>query len=265
MGTLRAVAFVTYKEWAAYRSHMLLSVVIGPAYFLAQYFIWSAVYRGHATLGGFDLDGMLRYYGISTIVYYLTMDFADWNLQMHVRQGSFVSFMLRPLSHRWFALSQKVGHRTLGFLFELLPVWAILALAFRIVLVPASWPWAIASILLGFLMMFFIDYSLGLLSFWLVRTDGLRSLFALIRDFLAGTIIPLSLMPEAVQRLSFFLPFAYTCYVPVRVFQGDFSLAGLRMSAPEIVGIQALAAILMWGVTELLWRLGERRFTGVGT
>ena len=37
--TLRAVAFVTWKEWAAYRSHMLLSLVVGPAFFLAQVFI----------------------------------------------------------------------------------------------------------------------------------------------------------------------------------------------------------------------------------
>jgi len=71
LATLKAVAFVTYKEWAAYRSHMLLSLLVGPAFFLAQSFIWKAVYTGHGSLGGFNLQGMLAYYGVSTIIYFL--------------------------------------------------------------------------------------------------------------------------------------------------------------------------------------------------
>jgi ABC-2 type transport system permease protein len=263
--TLRAVGFVTYKEWAAYRSHMLLSLLVGPAFFLSQFFIWTAVFAGHANLGGFDLAGMLAYYGISTIIYYLTMDFADWNLQMHVRAGSFLTFMLRPLSHRWFAFSQKVGHRILGFLFEFLPVWCIISFGFRIPLIPASWLWSALSILLGFVMMFFLNYTVGLLSFWLVRTDGIRSLFALFRDLLAGTFIPLSFFPQSFQYVLFFLPFQFTCYVPVRVFLGHYELAGLTIGIPAIVGIQALAVAAMWLVSSLVWHFAARQFTGAGT
>lgn len=263
--TLRAVALVTYKEWAAYRSHMVLSILIGPAYFLVQYSIWTAVFAGHQTLGGFDLPGMIRYYGVSTLVYYLTMDFADWNLQMHINSGSFLTFMLRPLSHRWFALSQKVGHRILGFVFEFSPVWLILGLGFGLWLAPAQWGWGILSLVLGFLMMFLLNYSLGILAFWLVRTDGIRSLVALVRDLLAGTFIPLSFFPDGLQRVSFFLPFQYTGYVPVRVWSGHYELAGTELALPAIVGCQALAVLGMFLVTELLWRLGERKFTGVGT
>lgn len=263
--TLRAVAFVTYKEWAAYRSHMLLSLLVGPAFFLSQFFIWKALYSQHTTLGGFDLAGMLAYYGITTILYYLTMDFADWNLQMHIRAGSFLTFLLRPLSHRWFAFSQKVGHRILGFLFEFLPVWAILAWGFGIVLLPHDWFWTGLSVALGFIMMFLINYTVGLVAFWLVRTDGIRGLFALLRDLLAGTFLPLSFFPLPVQQVLFFLPFQFTSYVPVRVFLGHYELGGLSLSIPAIVGIQALAVVAMGLITELVWRLGVRRFTGVGT
>jgi ABC-2 type transport system permease protein len=259
------VAFVTYKEWAAYRSHMLLSLLVGPAFFLAQYCIWTALFSGHATLGGFDLKSLLAYYGVSTIIYYLTMDFADWNLQMHIRTGSFVTFLLRPVSHRWFAFSQKVGHRILGFFFEFVPVWAILALAFGIVLVPAEWLWSLASVALGFVMMFLINYTVGLLAFWLVRTDGIRGLFALLRDLLAGTFLPLTFFPLGLQQFLFFLPFQFTCYVPVRVFLGHYELGGIALSIPAIVGVQALAVVAMGLVTELVWRRGVRRFTGAGT
>lgn len=253
--SLAAIAEVTYKEWAAYRSHMLLSIVIGPVFFLVQWGIWNSVYQGHASLGGYDLAGMLRYYGTATLVYYVTMDFADWNLQMHVRQGSYLAFLLRPLPHWWFALSQKVGHRFLGFLFEFLPVWAILALGFGLVLLPVDPGCAVLSLLLGFLMMFFLNYGLGLLAFWFVRTDGLRSLFSLVRDFLAGALIPVSFFPDWLQQASPFLPFVYTSSVPIRVFQGDVSL----------VVWQGVAVVVAGSFTLGLTKLAERRFTGVGT
>lgn len=49
---MRAVAFVTYKEWSAYRTHSMVSIFVGPVYFLVQYYIWSAVYSGNPLLTG---------------------------------------------------------------------------------------------------------------------------------------------------------------------------------------------------------------------
>jgi ABC-2 type transport system permease protein len=261
---MRAVAAATYKEWAAYRSHMLLSLVVGPLGFLAQFFIWTSLFAGRNELGGFSLAGMLRYYGAAAAIYYLTMDFADWNLQMLVRSGKFLAYCLRPMEHRFFALSQKVGHRVLGAVFEFLPVWLIFALVFGIVLVPAEPAWAVASILLAFLMMFLINYTVGALSFWLVRTDGIRSLFRFARDLLAGAFIPLTFFPEAAQKLLFFLPFQFATYLPIRVFLGSYSLGGIALSVPEAVAAQALAVAIMWLVSGAVFRLGLKRYTGVG-
>ena len=261
---MKAVAVVTYKEWAAYRSHMLLSLFVGPVFFLVQYFIWTAVYSDKAVIAGFSLDQMLSYYGITTIIYYLTMDFADWNLQMHIRTGSFLTFMLRPLHHRYFALSQKVGHRILGFIFEFIPVWLIFALVFKITLVPANIIWSLCSILLGFLMMFFLNYSVGIIAFWLVRTSGIRSLIAFFRDVLAGAFLPLTLFPKTIQIILFFMPFQFTCYLPTRVFIGNYELGGISLSLPAAVGIQAGAVVVMWAISEILMRRGLKKYTGVG-
>ncbi|KAI7251153.1 hypothetical protein KC345_g11594, partial [Hortaea werneckii] len=81
----RTVAEVTYKEWSAYRTHSMVSIIVGPVYFMVQYFIWTAVYGGHASLGGISLPQMIRYFGATALIGYLIMDFADWNLSMLVR------------------------------------------------------------------------------------------------------------------------------------------------------------------------------------
>jgi len=262
--TIQSIGLATYKEWAAYRSHMAVSIIVGPVYFLVQYFIWHAVFSSRDTLNGFTLEQMLAYYGVMSVITYLTFDFADWNLQMLIRTGKYVTFVLRPISHRFFALSQKIGHRTLGFWLEFTPVFLIFMFVFGINLVPASIGWAVLSIALGFLMTFFVNYSIGLTAFWLTNAEGVRRMFLLVRDVTAGMFIPLTFFPEAMQKVLFFLPFQFMQYVPVRVYIGEYELAGVHLAIPQIVGLQALAVLAMWGLSEVLVRLGMRKFTGVG-
>ena len=261
---LVAVAYATFKEWAAYRSHSLVSLFVGPAFFLVQYFIWSAVFTNEQTVNGFTFTQIITYYGIVTLINYCIMDFADWNLQMLIQTGRFITFMLRPLSHRYFALSQKVGHRILGFTIEFIPVYLIFYFLFDIPLIPANIFWALVSLTLGFLMMFLIDYCVGMTGFWLVKTGGIRSMFLLGRDVFTGVLIPLTFFPDVIQKILLYLPFQYISYVPVRVFLGSYELAGIKMGIPQIVALQAAAVLVMWAFSEAIWRLGIRRFTGVG-
>ena len=262
--SVRSVAFVTYKEWAAYRSHMFLSLIVGPAFFIAQMLIWESVYKDKTALAGFTLDDILRYYGISTVIYYITMDFADWNLQMLIRTGKFTTYILRPMPHPLFAFSQKIGHRILGFIFEFIPVSLVFLLVFKVNLTPARPFWASISIALSFVILFLINYTVGLLSFWLTRTDGIRALIRLMRDLLAGVYLPLSFFPDSFQKILFFLPFQFANYVPARVFSGSYELGGYHLSIPQIVGIQTLAVLFMLLLTSIVWKFGVKHFTGAG-
>jgi len=262
--TIRAIGFVTYKEWAAFRSHMLASLFVGPVLFLVQVFIWQAMFEGKETINGLTFEQMLTYYGVVTLIHYITFDFADWNLQMLVRTGKFVTFALRPLPHWVFALAQKLGHRTLALGVEVLPVMLLFVLLFQVQLIPASPGWAFISIVLSFLMSFLINYCVGLTAFWLVRAEGVRRVFLLLKDVSAGVFLPLSFFPDVVQKILFFLPFQFITYLPTRVFIGDYELAGIRLSVAEAVGLQALAVLVTAGLTLLMYRAAIKRFTGVG-
>jgi ABC-2 type transport system permease protein len=261
---LKSVAFVTYKEWAAYRSHMLVSLFVGPVNFLVQYFIWHAVFSTRGSLNGLTLEQMIGYYGAAAVINYIIYDSADWNLNMLIHTGRFVTFIIRPMSHRLFAFSQKLGHRLLGIIIEAVPVYLIIVFVFGVKLVPAQPFWALISIALGFVMYFLINYSIGIIGFWLVRAEGVRRMVQIVSMVLRGSFIPLVFFPDIIQKILFFLPFQYAMYVPVRVFTGSYDLAGWSFSLPQIVGIQALAVVGMFLITEVLWRLGIRRFTGVG-
>lgn len=261
---IKEVALVTYKEWSAYRTHSMVSIFVGPVYFLVQYFIWTAVYGKSAQLNGISLEQMLTYFGVTTLMGYLTMDFADWNLQMLVRTGKFLTFALRPIHHRFFALSQKIGHRILGFIFEFLPCLLIFIFIFRVNMRPYSYFWTILSVMLAFMMNLYMNYTIGLTAFWLVQATSVRSVCLLLQSIFSGGLVPLVFFPMWLQKLLFFLPFQYVSYVPAMVFTGEFTLGGIRMTIPQIVGIQAAAVLVMALFSEVLYRLSMKRFTGVG-
>lgn len=261
---IKAVASVTYKEWSAYRTHSMVSIFVGPVYLIVQYFIWKAVYSGRADINGMDFTQILTYFGATSLIGYLTMDFADWNLQMLVRTGKYLTFALRPIHHRFFALSQKIGHRFLGLIFEFLPCLLIFIFIFKIDMMPASIGWSIASIGLAFFMNFYINYMIGMTAFWLVDSTSIRRVFQLLLSVFSGGLIPLVFFPLPLQKLLFFLPFQYISYVPTMVYTGKYSLAGLSLTIPQIVGIQAIAVIITALLSEIIYRASMKRFTGVG-
>jgi ABC-2 type transport system permease protein len=260
----RAVAIVTFKEWGAYRTHSMVSIFVGPVYFLVQYYIWTAVYGSAETLNGIAYSQMIRYFGAAALIGYLTMDFADWNLSMLIRTGKFLTFALRPINHRFFALSQKIGHRTLGFLLEFIPCVLIFTLLFKVDMRPANLLWTVLSTALAFLMNFYINYCLGMTSFWVVKTDGIRSILFLVSQVFSGALIPLVFFPRWLQVIQFFLPFQYTTYVSAMVFLGHYSLGAIEISIPVIVGIQAAAVFIVFLLSEALYRASVKRFTAVG-
>lgn len=260
----KAVAFVTYKEWSAYRTHSLVSVFVGPVYFIVQYFIWTAVYGSEGSLAGLELSETIRYFGASALIGYLTMDFADWNLQMLIRTGKFLTFTLRPMHHRFFALSQKLGHRVLGFFFEFLPCLLIFMLLFKVDILPERAGWTILSVALAFLMNFYVNYCLGMTAFFLVKASGIRVVYQLFAQIFSGVLIPLNFFPDILQRVMIFLPFQYTNYIPAMVWTGSESIGVLGLSMPQAVLAQATATLFMFGFSEMLYRCAMKRFTAVG-
>lgn len=261
---MKAVAFVTYKEWSAYRSHSMVSILVGPVYFIVQYFIWTGAYGMKTEINGMELSQMITYFGASTLIGYLTMDFADWNLQMLVRSGKFLTFALRPIHHRFFAFSQKLGHRILGFLFEFLPCILIFSLLFRVNMLPKNIGFTILSIFFSFLMNFYVHYILGMTAFWFVQSQGIRRVFDLLSGVFSGALIPLVFFPESVQKILFFLPFPYMSYVPAMVFTGKFSLAGMNLTIPYIVMLQGFAVGITFILSEVIYQASLKHFNGVG-
>jgi ABC-2 type transport system permease protein len=129
---------------------------------------------------------------------------------------------------------------------------------------PASYLWAFLSIALAFLMNFYINYMIGLTSFWLVQSNGIRNAFMLVSSIFSGALIPLTFFPEWLQTIQFFLPFQYIAYMPAMVFTGQYSLGGIHLTMGQVVGLQAIAVLITFLINELVRRSAMKQFTAVG-
>jgi len=265
---LRTVATLSFQSNLAYRFDALLASVTSPLYLLAQSVVWREVFRvsGRATLGGFDFSTMLSYLAVSYLMNALTGDRVTENLKTEIRDGSFIVHLLRPLSFVYFGFLAKLGDRFMALILEVVPVTLVVGMlfgfdVFRCRNVPAF----AAAIVIAFVISYLIALLLGMLSFWLVRPDGVILIYAISSRFLHGGWLPLSIFPGGVQKVFLFLPFQFIAFVPARLFTGEYELGGVAL-APGTVLLYGLAqAALLLAVTLVLWRFSVRRFCGEGT
>jgi ABC-2 type transport system permease protein len=263
-GAVLAIASVTWKEWAAFRSHMMVSLFTGPLRFLLMTWIWTATSSGTNGAAGLSTNELVVYSGLAIVVGFLVFDFADWNLQMLVRTGAYVNHLLHPMHHAWYAFSQKLGHRALALVLEALPVWVLVSLFLGQPLVPRNPGWFAASVSLGFLLMFVVNYASGLAGFWLVRAEGLRRCILLLRDTFGGALLPLSFFPSSVQPLLYGTPYPWILSIPLGIGTGHLAIAGRIYSPHQLVAMQAgvlvVSALLMF----LLDRVARAKFLAAG-
>ncbi len=83
----------------------------------------------------------------------------------------------------------------------------------------------------AYLIRTFNQSALGLMCFWTTRVGAVFQLYIVLELLLSGRLVPLTLMPDWVQTLAWFLPFRWTFYFPIETLVGDLSNAELARRA----------------------------------
>ncbi len=118
----------------------------------------------------------------------------------------------------------------------------------------------IASLLLAFLVGFFFEATIGMISFWLLEVTSFLYVINTLNFFVSGHMFPLDLLPPFWAGLLKMLPFQDMAYFPATVFLG-------KIQGTELA--YGLLAELAWAVAfialaRVLYRLGLRRYSAYG-
>jgi ABC-2 type transport system permease protein len=214
--------------------------------------LWIALYAGRDEFSGVALAGALTYITMNTIVVRL---FTRWTLMEvldKIHSGDILIDLSRPLYFGSQILFHEIGQALVVFSTSSLPVFIIACGIFQLTLPTSGVVWLAftASLILGFLTSFCLDYLLMLLGFWTTEVGGFFWAKDSVISVLGGTYLPLWIFPPVWKEIVSWLPFRGIAYTPLAIFIGQIGLDEL----PAAFAIQAAwLAILAW----LSWRFYE--------
>ena len=266
LGTLIDVYRAQFKATVAsqlqYRVALVIWLiwsVLEPVVFLT---VWSTVARSTGgRVGGWEPRDFAAYYLIGMWVTHLTFTWIMHEFEFRVRQGQFSPKLLRPIHPIHADIADNVTYKLLTAV-VLVPLTALLVGLFQPTAATTLTDVAlfVPALLIAFVLRFVSGWVLALAAFWTTRVSAVNNLFFTVQIFLSGQMVPLSVLPDWLQVVTWLLPFRWMVAFPVELGLG-------RLDGRQIAigfAMQLLwTAVWLLGV-RVIWRAALRRYTAVG-
>jgi ABC-2 type transport system permease protein len=237
----------------------LVWTVVEPVVYLV---VWSTVARSTGgQIGGYGPTDFAAYFLLAMWVTQLTFTWLMWEFEFRIRHGQFSPKLLRPIHPIHADIAENVTYKVLT-AFVLVPVTGLLVYLFQPTAATtlADAALFVPALALAFVLRFVSGWALALAAFWTTRVSAINQLFFTVQIFLSGQMVPLSVLPDWLQVVTWLLPFRWMVAFPVELGLGR--LDGRQIAVGFAVQLLWTAAWLL-GV-RLLWKSAIRRYTAVG-
>jgi ABC-2 type transport system permease protein len=254
-GFQRAITY-SFQFWS--------ELVINLLFMFIYLCVWRALYSGRASVGGYGREQLFSYIIVSQTLITFQFTVRAWaGIEAKVRTGEIVIDLVRPIDFQGMILATACGTAAHTLLTNMVPKFALFALA-GVVQRPASllagWLFPLSAGL-GFLVLFGIEFLIGVSAFWLVEVRGLYSMVMWgIAGLFSGYFLPLEFFPHWLGTIAHALPFAAMVYTPAAIYAG--SVAGGAVIAAVLGQVAWVIALL--GAGRALFAVAHRRLVVQG-
>jgi ABC-2 type transport system permease protein len=257
-----AFAAMVPKTFLAYTIWVWMSLFTELVAMIIFVFFWQAVYADGGTIAGLDLQQTLNYILLARIFSALAYNTnVIYQFGRLVRQGEMAVVLLRPLDFQLSMYVNNIADLLLGFVLNIpLAIVAVVFFGLRVPLDPAIWGAFLISMILGHAVLFFFDWIIGCIAFYITEIWGLSVLRHGVAGFFSGSLVPLVMMPEGIRTVTESLPFAQALYVPVALLSGITPLA----DAPQVWAIQLVWLVVLGFLSRLVFNHAARKVTVQG-
>jgi len=264
---------ISINERLVYRGDFMLGTLMRFLPTLTQIFLWWAIYdvlanSGENSIASYRYGDMVAYYLMVTISRaFSSMPGLTRGIANQVRNGEIKKFLIQPIDMLGCLLVQRVAHKLVYYLIATLPFALVFFLCRQFFI--EGWPAPevltvfFASLILSFLLGFFLEAAIGMISFWFLEVTALTFIYMLMNFLLSGHMFPLELLPESpvnVRGIVEFLPFKYLAYFPAAVFLGKVEGAEMYRG----LAIEAAWVIFFFAMSRMMWKRGVKRYSGYG-
>jgi ABC-2 type transport system permease protein len=260
---------ISLEERLVYRGDFALGTLMRFLPIVTQIFLWHAIFTAHggpdSVLFGYRYQEMVAYF-LMTMVgrAFSSMPGLASAIARQIREGEIKKFLIQPIDMLNYLLATRVAHKAAYYSVAIGP-FALVFWLCRDFFTTGWPPWPtllafFASLIMGFVLGFYMEASIGLIGFWFLEISSLMFVYMLFSFFLSGHMFPLDMLPEPWRTIVICSPLQYLAYFPAAVFLQ-------KIEGPDLV--RGLLLELFWTVlfiilARVLYHRGVKRYSGFG-
>ena len=258
---------ISLEERLVYRGDFALGTLMRFMPIVTQIFLWAAVYASiypEVRIAGYTYREMVAYYLLTMVARaFSSMPALASSIAAQIRTGEVKKYLIQPIDMVGFMLLNRVAHKLAYYSVALGPFALVFFLCRSYF---DGWPSATtlgafaASLVLGFLLGYFLEACMGLVGFWFLEVSSLLFVYMLFSFFLSGHMFPLDMLGEPWRTIVEVAPLQYLAYFPAAVFLE-------KVTGPELVrGLLVEVAWVLFFIvlSRVLFARGVRRYSGYG-
>ncbi len=262
---------ISIEERLAYRGDFVLGTLMRFLPIVTQVFLWGAVFSAAsagkpagASIVGYRYHDVIAYYLLVMVSRaFSSMPGLASGITRDVRDGTVKKYLIQPIDMIEFLLLYRLAHKLVYYLVAIGP-FAFVFFVCRSYF--PGWPEPlhllayVASLIMAFLLGFFLEATIGMISFWFLEVSSLLFVYMLFNFFFSGHMFPIDMLPGVWRQVVQLIPLQYLAYFPAAVFLGKVTGQAL---------VRGLLVQLAWVVcfatlSRLAWHYGVRRYSGFG-
>lgn len=237
------------KMYKAYPAGVFMKLIGLPAQMLMYIFLWIYIGRNNPL----DINYMIMYYLITGLLgFAYSFHYISVDIERDIMEGGFANCLVRPYHYIIPLISKYIAWMCI---YSIVYVPVLVLVYFMNGVGITRMLLFIVFCILGMFVEFMTWFFIGIFALYIERITGIIRIVIAIRSIISGALIPLSYMPEVIQKISDFAPFQYYMYVPVQVLIGNVS--------SEQIGFYLMMSICWIGILSvlsyMLWSIGMTR------
>lgn len=256
---------ISLAQEFAYRANFIMWRVRNIIQILIVYFLWDSVYSDpNIVLFGYDRAKMMTYVFGVLILRSIVTTARSTDVSGEISRGDLINYLVKPVNFFKYWLSRDLASKFLNLIFSL-GEGIILYLILRPeIYLPASisiFILFVFAVILAIILYFLLLMCFSTLTFWVVEQAwGLTFLLIVFTDLLGGIVFPIDILPGAIQKALYALPFSYLIFMPLQIYLGKFSIT----ASMQAITISFVWIIFLTFILRKLWSKGLQEFGAEG-
>jgi len=251
-----------FRQRLAYRTDVLMGVARSFLILFVQVSVWRALLAARPAANGITMQDMVTYIIVGMMLNSLSRSRIDLRIAQRMEDGSIACDFVRPVNFKYYMMSEDIGENVFSTLFTTLPacLLGMLYWGVRFPENPISFLLFLASVAGGMAVIYYLNYTTGLLLFWFKTAHFLDWFFWSLQNVFSGGTVPLWFYPPALRAVSQAFPWQLISFAPLAIFLEKCTIA----EAVRVLFLQAAWFIALVLLERVLWRKAQQKIEVFG-